>query len=223
MDKEATSLTVKDLAVAGGALKNPVPNHMAFPGLPSRWHTLRYNPEQQRLWTEDKRFKVIAAGRDCGKSELAKRKLVISLAEKKPWPDPRYFLVVPSHKEAGAVWRDLLALMPEEWVRQLDPFNLRIKTTFGSELRVLHSGNFIEQTRGALWDGGIIDECKLLGKEFTRLKDTELLFSDRKGWCWFIERGFYAYAETLGDPNYGVYSWIQEDIGHNGRIPERKD
>lgn len=223
MDKEATGLTVKDLAVAGGALKNPVPGHMAFPGLSPRWHTLRYHPEQQRLWTEDKRFKVVAADRNCGKSELAKRKLVISLAEKKPWSDPRYFLVVPFHREAVDAWKDLLALTPQEWVASLEPTNLRIKTIFGSELWVIASDKFPDWTRGASWDGGIIDECKLLGKEFTRLKDIELLFSDRKGWCWFIERGFYVYAEALGGPDYGVYSWTQEDIGHNGRIPERKD
>ena len=61
-----------------------------------KWHVLRHHPEQTRLWNEGKRFAVVPAGRRSGKTEIAKRKLVAGLPEKKKWGDPRYFAAAPT-------------------------------------------------------------------------------------------------------------------------------
>jgi hypothetical protein len=61
-----------------------------------------------RLWTENKRFSVVPAGRRSGKTELAKRKLVASMHVKKAWADPRYFASAPTRDQAKRIfWRDL--------------------------------------------------------------------------------------------------------------------
>lgn len=68
-----------------------------------------------RLWNENKRFAVVPAGRRSGKTELAKRKLVIGLNEKKNWTDPKYFAAAPTREQAKRIfWKDLKELTPRE-------------------------------------------------------------------------------------------------------------
>ncbi len=49
--------------------------------LTPRWTELAYHPEQARLFCSAARFRVVAAGRRSGKTELAKRFLVMKKCE----------------------------------------------------------------------------------------------------------------------------------------------
>jgi hypothetical protein len=52
--------------------------HEAQPvALTPRWTPLQYIPEQAELWNSTARFRVVPAGRRSGKTELAKRFLII--------------------------------------------------------------------------------------------------------------------------------------------------
>jgi len=88
-----------------------------------------------RLWNENKRFAVVTAGRRSGKTELAKRRLVITLAKRKPWSPARYFAAAPTRDQAKRIfWADLKALVPSRWVKNISESDLCIKTRFSSEL-----------------------------------------------------------------------------------------
>jgi hypothetical protein len=50
---------------------------MATPELPARWQPLRPHVVQSQLWHSTARFRVVPAGRRSGKTELAKRRLVL--------------------------------------------------------------------------------------------------------------------------------------------------
>lgn len=187
--------------------------------LPERWHALRHHPEQKRLWTENKRFAVVPAGRRSGKTEFAKRKLVISLQEKKPWSDPRYFAAAPTRGQAKRIfWKDLKSLIPAGWVKRIYETDLCIATKFGSELWVAGLDK-PQRIEGTPWDGGVLDEYADM-KAGAWVENVRPALSDRNGWCWFIgvPEGFnhykelFDYASSSIDDEWGVYTWRSSDI-----------
>ncbi len=60
-----------------------------------RWTKLRPHGVQYRLWRCASRFVGVPAGRRSGKTEIAKRRLVLALSQPKPWYNPRYFYGAP--------------------------------------------------------------------------------------------------------------------------------
>src|SRR5690349_58188 len=89
--------------------------------LTPRWRPLRYHPEQCRLERSPARFKIVPAGRRSGKTEIAKRELVLSLwdcyVKPRPWDDPRFFAAGPTRDQAKRIfWKDVKALTPPAWV-----------------------------------------------------------------------------------------------------------
>lgn len=192
---------------------------MRYTKLSARWNALRYHPQQARLWMENKRFKVVPAGRRSGKTELAKRKLVISLAERKLWKDPRYFAAAPTRDQAKRIfWKDIKALVPKRWTRRVYESDLCIVSRMGSELWVVGLDK-PERVEGVAWDGGVLDE-------FANMKSTAWAehirpaLSDRRGWCWFIGvpeglnhyKDLADYAGSGADPDWGFYAWHSADI-----------
>lgn len=131
------------------------------------------------------RFAVVIAGRRSGKTEIAKRELVLALCEKKPWSDPRYFYAAPTRDQARRIaWRDFKALVPPEWVADISETHLVIETVFGSELHVVGMDK-PERIEGPPWDGGIEDEtCDQKTNAFNATIYPAL--ADRLGWCWRI-------------------------------------
>lgn len=189
-----------------------------------RWHGLRPHPEQRRLWTERKRFAVVPAGRRSGKTELAKRKLVTALPEKKSWGDPRYFAAAPTREQAKRVyWRDLKALVPGGWIRRVYETDLCLVTRFGSELWVLGMDR-PERMEGTPWDGGVLDEYANMRAEAWG-ENIRPALADRAGWCWFIgvPEGLNHYKDladyaAAGDPDWGLYRWCSAEILPAGEV-----
>ncbi len=172
-----------------------------------------------RLWTEDKRFKVIHAGRRSGKTELAKRRLVISLPEKKEWPDARYFAAAPTRTQAKRIfWKDIKALTPERWISRIYEADLCITTNFGSEIWVVGLDK-PQRIEGSSWDGAVLDEFADLRPEAWP-EHIRPALSDRRGWCWFAgaPAGFNHYKEIAdyagsgNDGDWGVYTWKSSEI-----------
>ena len=137
--------------------------------LTPRWTPIKYHPVQAAFWAAlhdpNLRQVVAAAGRGSGKTELAKRWLVSQLGNvPKPWARPRYFFAGPTLKQTKRIaWRDLLDLIPDEWIdggkygRDVSHTDMIVRTVFGSELHVvgLDKPHRIE---GDQWDDGVIDE-----------------------------------------------------------------
>lgn len=169
------------------------------------------------------------AGRRSGKTELAKRKLVIALSKGKPWPDPRYFAAAPTRDQAKRIfWKDLKALIPRAWIKRVYETELCVTTKFGSELWVVGLDK-PQRIEGTPWDGGVLDEYANM-KETAWTENIRPALSDRYGWCWFIgvPEGFNHYrdlADYAGsgvDPDWGLYSWPSSDILPSGEVEAAK-
>jgi hypothetical protein len=187
--------------------------------LSARWKPLRFHPIQARLWKDNKRFAVVPAGRRSGKTELAKRRLVVNLAQQKPWQDPRYFAAAPTRDQAKRIfWRDFKALIPRSWVRRIYETDLCIETRFGSELWVVGLDK-PQRIEGIPWDGGVLDEYADM-RSGAWTGNIRPALSDRAGWCWFIgvPEGFNHfkdiadYARSGLDPDWGFYTWTSAEI-----------
>jgi hypothetical protein len=71
----------------------------------ARWYPLIAHPMQMALIGDDKRFKVVPAGRRSGKTERAKR-LVAKFAMR--YPNERYFLAAPTRDQAKGKFGGLI-------------------------------------------------------------------------------------------------------------------
>lgn len=191
--------------------------------LPPRWTPLRYHRQQSRLWNCRKRFICVPAGRRSGKTELAKRKLVLSLLDPKPWPDPRYFFGGPTEQQAKRIaWWDFKRLIPKEWIADTSESDLCIRTVFGSELWTVGLDK-PQRIEGPPWDGCVLDESvDLKPHVFSRNVYPALL--DRKGWCWRIgipkrnapsSRGFKKACERAQQRDadqWGYFHWTSDTV-----------
>ena len=91
------------------------------------------------------RGRVMDCGRRSGKSELAKRILVLRLRDKIPGcRKPRYICAAPTQEQAVEIfWEDLLELIPEKWIAggkkgpNVSYSRFRIKLRNGASVRVV--------------------------------------------------------------------------------------
>lgn len=83
--------------------------------LTPRWTTLRHHAEQRRLWLSRALFKVVAAGRRSGKTELAKR-AGVRFALHTRRDSALIVFAAPTRPQAKKLyWRDLKAMVPSWW------------------------------------------------------------------------------------------------------------
>ena len=155
--------------------------------LPARWYPLRWHPVQQRLWRSPARFRIVAAGRTSGKTELAKRFIVKELARPVPGcTRPTYFAAGPTYAQMRRVWwQDLKDLVPPEWLARA-PYesDLRIATIFGSELHVTGM-DVPARIEGTQWCGGVVDESSDV-RPGAFARSIRPALSRHRGWCWRI-------------------------------------
>jgi hypothetical protein len=124
---------------------------------------------------------VVAAGRRSLKTEIGKRRLVLSLPIKKPWDDPRYFYGAPTEKQAKRIaWNDLQKLTPAHWVKRIYRSDLCIVTKWGSELWVVGLDK-PQRVEGMSWDGCVLDERADI-KLGAWTENIEPSLADREGW-----------------------------------------
>ena len=154
-----------------------------------RWYPLRPHEQQQALATCDARFCAVVAGRGSGKTERAKRKLVMELdrVRRKPtsWAEPRFFYGAPTRDQAKRIaWEDFKLLVPSDWVAEVSETQLYIKTHWGAYLWVLGLDK-PARAEGVQWDGIVLDESSDLKP---KVFDLNLMpaMSHRNCWCWRI-------------------------------------
>lgn len=186
---------------------------------PGRLYPLRRHPEQERLKKSPKRFRVVPAGRRSGKTELAKRKLVIDALSAQGWDDPRYFAAAPTRDQAKAIyWNDLKAMFPKSLVVDKSETELMLRLRNGAEVFVVGMDR-PERIEGRPWNGGILDEFANM-KPGAWGENVRPALSDRKGWCWLIGvpegRNHYydlwKYARSGIDADWDGFTWPSADI-----------
>lgn len=193
---------------------------MATPELPARWQPLRPHVVQSQLWHSTARFRVVPAGRRSGKTELAKRRLVLcGLAGGRYFP-ARYFAAAPTRDQAKRIyWADLKSLVPRELMLG-EPSETELKITIanGAEIWVVGLDK-PQRIEGTPWDGGILDEFGNM-KPTAWSENVRPALADRSGWCWLIGvpegRNHYydlnlkALADTSGE--WASFTWPSADI-----------
>jgi hypothetical protein len=132
------------------------------------WTEFRHHDIQQQFWQQLKDILVdpnairrvaAAAGRGSGKTEMARRFTVLSLAIEKPW-EPIYAFGLPTYAQAKKVaWGPLLSLIPETWLPKngVNLSDMRIQTKFGSTLYVVGMDQ-PHRIEGLQLDGVVLDE-----------------------------------------------------------------
>ena len=189
--------------------------------LTARWTPMRYHATQAALMASTARFRVVPAGRRSGKSELAKRNMVLRMLEEAvDRPDGRYALAAPTRDQAKQIfWEDVKALTPQVLMdgRPLET-ELRLRLVTGSEVRVIGMDK-PERVEGVPLDGIVVDEYGNM-KASAWTAHIRPALSDRLGWAWLIGvpegRNHYykTYRNALADDSgtWGVYHWISADI-----------
>lgn len=169
--------------------------------------------------TSAARFRVVPAGRRSGKTESAKRNLVVQALTARGVPDPRFFAAAPTRDQAKAIyWSDLKGMFPASLVVETRETDLSLKLRNGSEVYVIGMDK-PERIEGRPWDGGILDEFANM-KPGAWGENVRPALSDRKGWCWLIGvpegRNHYydlwKYARSGTDPEWDGFTWHSSDI-----------
>lgn len=165
------------------------------------------------------RFRVVPAGRRSGKTENAKRKLVIESLGAKGCADPRFFAAAPTRDQAKAIyWPDLKAMIPPALKVETRESDLVIRLVNGAEIWVIGMDK-PERIEGRPWNGGILDEFANM-KPGAWGENVRPALSDRRGWCWLIGvpegRNHYYdlwhYARAATDPEWDGFTWKSADI-----------
>lgn len=187
--------------------------------LPLRWTPLRPHAEQIAYFESPHRFNVVPAGRRSGKTELAKRKLIMRALYGSEFRKPRYFAAAPTRDQAKRIyWDDLCALMPPRDVKDIRATDLLIRLRTGAEI-VIVGMDRPERIEGSPWDGGILDEFANMKPNAWQANIRPAL-ADRNGWCDLIgvpegrNHYFDTYQravtsmETFGAASeWGAYTW----------------
>lgn len=199
--------------------------------LTPRWTPLRQHDEQLRLIHSRTRFRVVPAGRRSGKSERAKRHLVLSAtAWPQPDPDARYFAAAPTRDQAKAIyWDDLKRMIPPALMTEAPrESELMIRLINGAQLWVLGMDK-PQRVEGRPWNGGILDEYADMKPEaWTHHVRPSL--SDRMGWCWLIGvpegrnhyYDQYRYARDANDPDWSAHHWTSDTVLPESEIEAAK-
>lgn len=149
------------------------------------FYPLKYHPQQSKLWRTKARFVAVAAGRGSGKTELARRRVVRMLPVKKAWNNPYYFYCLPTVLSAKRIaWKEILKLVPKDWIADINKTEMRIETVFGSTLQIFGMDK-PERFEGSQYDGGVLDESSDQKPDVFNRSVLPAL-SHRNGWCWRI-------------------------------------
>lgn len=199
------------------------------------WQQFRYHPVQAKYWEYNGRFAAVVAGRRSGKTELARRKLILSAAIRKPWPNPIYVYLLPTYQQAKRVaWYPILNMVPKDWLYKgsVNISELTIRTVFGSQI-IVAGADKPERLEGIPCDGCVIDESADQRPElFTRT--VVPMLTDRNGFCHRIGvpkrtgvgrvtfREFFEKGQR-GESNIASFYWKSSEILTTEQLAEAKE
>lgn len=137
---------------------------------------------QQEVFKSDKRFKVVAAGRRCGKSRLS---AVTLLIEALNCPEGSHVMyVAPTLGQARTIIWDLLHELGRPVIKSSHVNNLEISLINGRKILIRGADN-PDSLRGVSLTYLVLDECAFV-KEDVWQKILRAALSDKKGRALFI-------------------------------------
>ncbi len=169
---------------------------------------------QQKVFNDPTRFKVVCAGRRCGKSRLAAWMLIIkALSVEKV----KVFYVAPTQGQARDIMWSLLGDLAHPVIVSKHVNNLEIRLVNGSTIH-LKGSDRPDTLRGVSLEYLVLDEFSEMKKEvFDEILRPAL--SDRKGGAMFIATpkgrnhlyDLYCYADSKEDSDYVAYHFTSYD------------
>lgn len=161
--------------------------------LTNRWTPLTPYDVQNELWRCPSRFIVVPAGRRSGKTEIAKRKLILEAITFSGATNGRFIFAAPTYSQAREIfWEDLKAMIPE-WafavsrdksIRESAPMTVSLWNGAKIQVMGLDKPSRIE---GGPVDGIVLDEYGNMKPEvWTQHVRPALSTIGRPGWAWFI-------------------------------------
>ena len=172
---------------------------------------------QKKVWADDTRFKVVAAGRRCGKSRLAAWLLIVN-ALQATLPNSHVFYVAPTQGQARDILWKLLLELGSPVISQAHINNMQITLVNGATIS-LKGADRPDTMRGVSLKYLVMDEYGDMKPEvFEEILRPAL--ADQKGGCLFIgtPKGrnhfydLYKYAElTEDDPSFTAWHFTSYD------------
>ena len=171
-------------------------------------------PWQQKVWSDDRRFQVIAAGRRTGKSRLAAWKLIINCLSVKKG---QVFYVAPTQSQARDIMWQMLLELGHNVITSSHVNNLQIKFVNGA-LLTLKGADRPETMRGVSLKFLVMDEYADMKPEVWE-QILRPALADQKGSAMFIgtpmgRNHFYdlhQYASIANDPDWAGYHFTSFD------------
>ena len=205
------------------------------PQLTPRWDPLRFIEEQYELWASCARFRVVPAGRRSGKTELAKRYLIIQALNHHNTigtMDGWYVFAAPTRDQAKRIyWDDLKDMIPG-YLMMFKPreSDLSIKLWNGAKIQVLGM-DVPERVEGPPLDGIILDEYANMKSNLWHANIRPALDTEgRNGWAWFIgvPEGRNHYYETFKfalnheNDEWDAFTWFSSAVLSPEKIEQAK-
>lgn len=189
-----------------------------------RWYKLKDHPERLKFWSsivlDTHRFIVVPSGRRSGKTEYAKRGIVLK-ALTSLLPDGWFVCAAPTRDQAKRIyWNDLKRLVPKSCIAKISESELTIWLVHGPKIQVMGMEK-PERVEGTPLDGIILDEYGNMKKSvWIDHVRPALATIGRPGWCWFIgvpegRNHYYDLArKAQGKRNtrWAHFHWTAEDI-----------
>ena len=137
---------------------------------------------QGQVFSSDKRFRVLVAGRRFGKSYLSCVELLRGALNR---PGETFFYCAPTYRMAKDIaWRALKKLVPKVWIHTKNETDLRIELINGSTIELKGTENAMA-LRGRSLSGVVLDEAAFMDSEvwFEVIRPA---LADKEGWALFI-------------------------------------
>jgi hypothetical protein len=193
-----------------------------------RWTPLRWHAEQARLWASPARFKIVAAGRRSGKTELCKREGVALALSETELPSYRAVFAAPTHDQAKSLfWEDVKKLVPR-WALARAPIESRRRIWLRNGARIDVVGlDKPERIEGEVLDWIGVDEFANCKADVWDAHLRPALFTEGRrpgrAWIFGVPEGRNHYqalyqsalrhkAEEGEKSEWDVFTWPSSDI-----------
>ncbi len=190
------------------------------------WKELRPHDGQKAFLRCGRRFVVCPAGRRSGKTEIAKRRLILR-ALLFPRRRGRFVAAAPTHSQAKAIfWDDIRDMVPDDAVSEVSYGELWIKLVTGTRIWVCGLDR-PERVEGPPLDGIVMDEYGNMKEEtWPEHVRPALSTPGRLGWADFIgvpegRNHYYDLAQHAQDPaneEWAYFSWHSADVIDPGEV-----
>ena len=183
---------------------------------------------QKKVWADDTRFRVVAAGRRCGKSRLAAWLLIVNALQAN-LPNSHVFYVAPTQGQARDIMWKLLVELGTPVIRSAHINNMQITLLNGATIS-LKGADRPDTMRGVSLKFLVLDEYADMKSEvFEEILRPAL--ADQKGGALFIgtPKGrnhfydLYKYAELSGDDDLTFTAWHFTSYDNETLDPEEID